>query len=103
MNKKLGLAVAGALLAASASAQAGITIPAGDWTVDIGGVVNAYYTTTSLLVCCQTTCQYLVNHVKTIWISLSRSLSNQVLQQQKQVSNLLKPVTQLLKKIVKRS
>ena len=43
MNKKLGLAVAGALLAASASAQAGITIPAGDWTVDIGGNVNAYY------------------------------------------------------------
>ena len=46
MNKKLGLAVAGALLAASASAQAGITIPAGDWTVDIGGNVNAYYTNT---------------------------------------------------------
>jgi predicted porin len=44
MNKKLGLAVAGALLAASASAQAGITIPAGDWTVDIGGNVNAYFT-----------------------------------------------------------
>jgi len=38
---------AGALLAASASAQAGITIPAGDWTVDIGGNVNAYYTSTS--------------------------------------------------------
>jgi predicted porin len=37
---------AGALLAASASAQAGITIPAGDWTLDIGGVVNAYYTHT---------------------------------------------------------
>ncbi len=46
MNKKLGLAVAGALLAASASAQAGITIPAGDWTLDVGGVVNAYYTST---------------------------------------------------------
>jgi len=46
MNKKLGLAVAGALLAASASANAGIQIPAGDWTVDIGGVVNAYYTST---------------------------------------------------------
>jgi len=44
MNKKLGLAVAGALLAASASAQAGISIPAGDWTVDIGGNVNAFYT-----------------------------------------------------------
>jgi len=44
MNKKLGLAVAGALLAASASANAGITIPAGDWTVDIGGNVNAYTT-----------------------------------------------------------
>jgi predicted porin len=43
MNKKLGLAVAGALLAASASANAGITIPAGDWTVDIGGNVNAFY------------------------------------------------------------
>jgi predicted porin len=34
------------LLAASASAQAGITIPAGDWTLDVGGVVNAYYTST---------------------------------------------------------
>ena len=44
MNKKLGLAVAGALLAAASSANAGITIPAGDWTVDIGGNVNAYYT-----------------------------------------------------------
>jgi len=43
MNKKLGLAVASALLAAASSAQAGITIPAGDWTVDIGGNVNAYY------------------------------------------------------------
>jgi len=46
MNKKLGLAVAGALLAAASSANAGITIPAGDWTVDIGGNVNAYYTNT---------------------------------------------------------
>ncbi len=46
MNKKLGLAVAGALLALSSTANAGITIPAGDWTLDIGGVVNAYYTTT---------------------------------------------------------
>ena len=43
MNKKLGLAVAGALLAASASAQAGITIPAGDWTLDVSGNVNAFY------------------------------------------------------------
>jgi predicted porin len=46
MNKKLGLAVAGAILALSSTANAGITIPAGDWTIDIGGVVNAYYTTT---------------------------------------------------------
>jgi len=46
MNKKLGLAVAGALLAAASSANAGISIPAGDWTVDIGGNVNAYYTNT---------------------------------------------------------
>jgi len=43
MNKKLGLAVAGALLAASTAASAGITIPAGDWTVDISGNVNAFY------------------------------------------------------------
>ena len=46
MNKKLGLAVAGAILALSSTANAGITIPAGDWTLDVGGVVNAYYTST---------------------------------------------------------
>jgi len=46
MNKKLGLAVAGAVLALSSAAQAGITIPAGDWTVDISGNVNAYYQNT---------------------------------------------------------
>jgi predicted porin len=46
MNKKLGLAVAGALVAFSSAANAGITIPAGDWTLDVGGVVNAYYTST---------------------------------------------------------
>lgn len=28
------------------TANAGIVIPAGDWTLDIGGVVNAYYTNT---------------------------------------------------------
>jgi predicted porin len=43
MNKKLGLAVAGALVALSSSANAGITIPAGDWTVDVSGNVNAFY------------------------------------------------------------
>lgn len=46
MNNKLSLAVAAALLAGASSANAGIMIPAGDWTLDIGGVVNAYYTTT---------------------------------------------------------
>lgn len=45
MNKKLGMAVAGAVMAFGATAaNAGITIPAGDWTIDIGGNVNAYYT-----------------------------------------------------------
>ena len=34
-------------MAFASSAQAGITIPAGDWTLDVGGVVNAYYTSTS--------------------------------------------------------
>ena len=38
---------AGALVAFSSAANAGITIPAGDWTVDIGGNVNAFYTHTS--------------------------------------------------------
>lgn len=47
MKTKLGLAVAAALAAAASSANAGIMIPAGDWTLDIGGVVNAYYTHTS--------------------------------------------------------
>lgn len=34
-------------MAVASSANAGIVIPAGDWTLDIGGVVNAYYTHTS--------------------------------------------------------
>ena len=46
MKTKLNLAVASALLAVASSANAGIIIPAGDWTLDIGGVVNAYYTST---------------------------------------------------------
>jgi len=49
MNKKLSMAVAGAVMAFGASAaNAGITIPAGDWTIDIGGNVNAYYSHTKL-------------------------------------------------------
>jgi predicted porin len=47
MKTKLSLAVASALLASASVANAGIMIPAGDWTLDIGGVVNAYYTSTS--------------------------------------------------------
>jgi len=43
MNKNIKLAVAGAVLALSASANAGIIIPAGEWTVDINGNTNAYY------------------------------------------------------------
>jgi len=46
MNKNIKLAVAGAVLALSASANAGIIIPAGDWTVDIGGNVNSFVTST---------------------------------------------------------
>lgn len=48
MNNQIKLAVAAALLATASSANAGITIPAGDWTLDIGGVVNAYYTSTKV-------------------------------------------------------
>jgi len=44
MNKNIKLAVAGAVLALSASAaNAGIIIPAGEWTLDINGNVNAFY------------------------------------------------------------
>jgi predicted porin len=46
MNKNIKLAVAGAVLALSASADAGIIIPAGDWTLDIGGNVNSFATWT---------------------------------------------------------
>jgi len=44
MNKNIKLAVAGAVLALSASANAGIIIPAGDWTIDLNGNVNGYGT-----------------------------------------------------------
>ena len=45
MNKNIKLAVAGAVLALSASAaNAGIIIPAGEWTIDVGGNVNMYST-----------------------------------------------------------
>lgn len=47
MKTTIKLAVASALVAAASSANAGIVIPAGDWTLDIGGVVNAYYTNTT--------------------------------------------------------
>jgi len=47
MTTTIKLAVASALVAAASSANAGIIIPAGDWTLDIGGVVNAYYTHTT--------------------------------------------------------
>jgi predicted porin len=46
MNNTIKLAVASALLAAASSASAAGGIVAGDWTLDIGGVVNAYVTST---------------------------------------------------------
>jgi hypothetical protein len=42
MNKNIKLAVAGAVLALSAQANAGIIIPAGEWTLDVNGNVNAF-------------------------------------------------------------
>jgi len=43
MNKNIKLAVAGAVLALSATAaNAGIIIPAGEWSVDLSGNVNSY-------------------------------------------------------------
>ena len=46
MNNTIKLAVASALLAAASTASAGILIPAGDWTVDLGGNMNAFITDT---------------------------------------------------------
>jgi len=49
MNKNIKLAVAGAVLALSATAaNAGIIIPAGEWTIDINGNVNAYVNNTNV-------------------------------------------------------
>jgi len=42
MNKNIKLAVAGAILATASAANAGIVIPAGEWTLDVNGNVNAY-------------------------------------------------------------
>jgi len=44
MNNKIKLAVAGAVLSAASMANAGIIIPAGDWTLDVNGNVNAFAT-----------------------------------------------------------
>jgi len=47
MNKNIKLAVAGAVLALSATAaNAGIIIPAGEWTLDINGNVNGFVSQT---------------------------------------------------------
>ena len=47
MNKTIKLAVAGAVLSAASMANAGIIIPAGEWTMDINGNVNAFASRTS--------------------------------------------------------
>jgi len=47
MNNKIKLAVAGAVLSAASVANAGIIIPAGDWTLDVNGNVNAFATFTN--------------------------------------------------------
>jgi len=47
MKTTIKLAVASALIAAASSAQAAGGIVAGDWTLDIGGNVNAFYTHTN--------------------------------------------------------
>jgi len=44
MNKTIKLAVAGAVLSAASIANAGIIIPAGEWTLDVNGNVNAFAT-----------------------------------------------------------
>jgi len=47
MNKTIKLAVAGAVLSAASIANAGIIIPAGEWTLDVNGNVNVYASMTN--------------------------------------------------------
>ena len=47
MNNTIKLAVAGAVLSAASVANAGIIIPAGEWTLDVNGNVNVYATMTN--------------------------------------------------------
>ena len=42
MNKTIKLAVAGAVLSAASIANAGVIIPAGEWTLDVNGNVNTF-------------------------------------------------------------
>ncbi len=48
MNKNIKLAVAGAIFAAASAANAGIIIPAGEWTLDINGNANTFGTITRI-------------------------------------------------------
>ena len=50
MNKTIKLAVAGAVLSAASMANAGIIIPAGEWTMDINGNVNCFATFTRTMI-----------------------------------------------------
>jgi predicted porin len=47
MNKKISAAVASAALVLGSTANAGIIIPAGEWTLDVNGNVNVYASHTS--------------------------------------------------------
>jgi hypothetical protein len=46
-NNQLKLAVASAVLGMASAANAGIIIPAGDWTVDLSGNINTFYSNTN--------------------------------------------------------
>jgi len=46
-NNQLKLAVAGAVLGMASAANAGIIIPAGEWTVDLSGNINTFYSNTN--------------------------------------------------------
>jgi predicted porin len=47
MNKKISAAVASAALVLGSTANAGIIIPAGEWTLDVNGNVNVYASITN--------------------------------------------------------
>ena len=81
MNNKIKLAVAGAVLSAASVANAGIVIPAGDWTLDVNGNVNAFATWSDADKGKVLHLQVLLQLMKTLQVTVTQLVSTQVFYQ----------------------